>query len=906
MDEDRNELINTEQLIGRAIDAGADLGSNPHQTINKYIEMGLIPKLINDMHPATAVDRLVAIDTMLKKGKTLEEIKEIIRIERKEFLAQGGNLSNLVAIYKKAAFKSLLMLTSLTVLMIFAYGLFTSKSPTTVAADMAKGAAKPVGRTLAAFIRQAKEDDTSTDPLGLTNISKVININEKQEIVIEKNIVGPTTEIIATNVDADKIDGADAGTEAGNVLLLNEAGDIDISGNVVANRFTGSGTGLIGVPAESISGVLANSNLPSNIDASKILGVATNATLDWGSVTSKPIILSSLDGVGNNLGNIDLVAGAGVTITPNNSANTITFGLAGSGVDADLLDSLDSTAFLRSNTSDSFTSGTLTIGLGTTLSVTGSFSCTNCIGDAAVADTITASNYLLLAGGTMAGTINMNTNLITNIGNAATDFTATGGLNIADGLDVAGHVAIGAGASVQTWGLLEISETISAAGARGIRLTETFNPSSSTTVMSIFNNPTFSPTGGLAHQVYGIHNEFTVGGSATIVAAHGIYIATPTIAGSTVGNLYGLYINNQTGATTANYAIYQAGTTGTNVLTASTNFGRNPTGNDTSYGVVIQGALCVDDSTANCPAGPTAGAIYVENSVGAGNVSAFDISEYYPATEPTEKGDIVSAAGNSLVKKSAGAYDPSIIGIVSTDPAFVIDETNITFGKTAGDKFNPFKPYIALAGRVPVKVSGENGPIAPGDPLTSSSIPGVAMKAIRSGPIIGKALAGYEGSGAGKIVAFVSVGWYVAPFQEARSQNQELSAIDTETLSANTINTQILVIGDRKISMNENGKLEIDGDVEIAGDLLVAGKIAATEIELSDKSSGTKTIAAGGKEIEVETDIVKPKSKIFVTFTSDYAPATRYWVTKTKEEGFTVHLDQAVGKNVDFNWIVIN
>ena len=48
---------------------------------------------------------------------------------------------------------------------------------------------------------------------------------------------------------------------------------------------------------------------------------------------------------------------------------------------------------------------------------------------------------------------------------------------------------------------------------------------------------------------------------------------------------------------------------------------------------------------------------------------------------------------------------------------------------------------VALVGRVPVKISLENGTIAVGDPLTSaSSTPGMAMKATRAGKILGYAL----------------------------------------------------------------------------------------------------------------------------------------------------------------------
>lgn len=57
-----------------------------------------------------------------------------------------------------------------------------------------------------------------------------------------------------------------------------------------------------------------------------------------------------------------------------------------------------------------------------------------------------AIQYLPLAGGTMSGAIDMQNNIIENIGNAGTDFTASGGLNLADAVSAprfASTVAIG-------------------------------------------------------------------------------------------------------------------------------------------------------------------------------------------------------------------------------------------------------------------------------------------------------------------------------------------------------------------------------------------------------------------------------------------------------------------------------
>lgn len=53
-----------------------------------------------------------------------------------------------------------------------------------------------------------------------------------------------------------------------------------------------------------------------------------------------------------------------------------------------------------------------------------------------VVDNSTSDLYLLLAGGTMGGAINMSDNIITNIGNSSTDFLANGGLILANSLTV--------------------------------------------------------------------------------------------------------------------------------------------------------------------------------------------------------------------------------------------------------------------------------------------------------------------------------------------------------------------------------------------------------------------------------------------------------------------------------------
>ena len=80
---------------------------------------------------------------------------------------------------------------------------------------------------------------------------------------------------------------------------------------------------------------------------------------------------------------------------------------------------------------------------------------------------------------------------------------------------------------------------------------------------------------------------------------------------------------------------------------------------------------------------------------------------------------------------------------------------------------------LALSGRVPCKVTDENGPIRAGDLLTISSLPGRAMRVTKSGTVIGTALEDWN-AGEGKILVFANLGWYTP------DPSAELGALWTE------------------------------------------------------------------------------------------------------------------------------
>jgi hypothetical protein len=122
--------------------------------------------------------------------------------------------------------------------------------------------------------------------------------------------------------------------------------------------------------------------------------------------------------------------------------------------------------------------------------------------------------------------------------------------------------------------------------------------------------------------------------------------------------------------------------------------------------------------------------------------TAFDIAERIDTMEALEPGDVVEIdperAGQ--FRKVRDAFSTRAAGVVSTKPA-------VTMGN-AGNPNADKRPVLALAGRVPVKVSNEAGAIQIGDLLTASSTRGVAMRCAEKtkcmGAIVGKALSALD------------------------------------------------------------------------------------------------------------------------------------------------------------------
>jgi hypothetical protein len=123
-----------------------------------------------------------------------------------------------------------------------------------------------------------------------------------------------------------------------------------------------------------------------------------------------------------------------------------------------------------------------------------------------------------------------------------------------------------------------------------------------------------------------------------------------------------------------------------------------------------------------------------------------DLAEMYAADSLYSPGTVMIFGGNQEVTTSTVTHDNRVAGVVSTNPAHIMNSG------LQGE----FTVAVALSGRVPVSVIGN---ISAGDRVVTSNRAGVAealdMGRYQPGVIIGKALQNYSGNGVGVIEVVV-------------------------------------------------------------------------------------------------------------------------------------------------------
>ncbi|MDD4611132.1 MAG: hypothetical protein PHU73_04255, partial [Patescibacteria group bacterium] len=279
---------------------------------------------------------------------------------------------------------------------------------------------------------------------------------------------------------------------------------------------------------------------------------------------------------------------------------------------------------------------------------------------------------------------------------------------------------------------------------------------------------------------------------------------------------------------------------------------------DEITGANMAGLVFLIGETAGTPADLFAvdedGDTYTKGGVIAG---AADLAEYfYDASASLTPGELVSVdpTNPNAVVRSAKAGDSALMGIVSTKAGFLGNFS-------AERKDNPNWAVIALAGQVPTKVNAENGPIAVGDAITSSSIAGVGKKASAGDPTVGIAL---------------------------------------EALTEGEGTIQVL------ISRN-NGALAV-AEAENSGELAVGVAENNTEIVLSTTfnrdSAGQAKILQGATEVKITFENEYQFQPV-VNITPLGSHGFDYWVENVNTFGFTIKIDNQQDGQVMFNWMAV-
>lgn len=633
---------------------------------------------------------------------------------------------------------------------------------------------------------------------------------------------------------------------------------------------------------------------------------------------------------------------------------------------------------------------------------------------------------------TLAGTVDANLNILTNIGNSGTDFVAsTGALTLAGILTANGGISIGTQALTGTTGIIDYTNfDVDASG--NIDVGGTITAGSANTVLTLSTGKIDGDALTLAAAADG--GTGTSSGSGLMVRSDGIGLLQgcsdgqvlqwvestdtwdcATVAGGSGTSKFVVKGSNENVAsgttlqsdndltfavsssetwifhfhlrvTNINSATpdWKAGILGASgwtcaytmsVIVGSTVDGRaNGTDCDNAPTAVADASIIADASipflvnlqgsittTSSGSvtlqwAANTSGSLTVMagSYVIAQKVGGSDLAEiYYTHDETIEAGDVVSidSALQAGVKKSQKAYDPQALGIISTRPGLLLGDENSTH--------EGLPTMVALSGRVPVKVTAENGMIEPGDLLTPSSIPGVAMRASKAGSIIGQALTGFSGEGVGQIMVFIKTG-----YANGSGPRQIMEGLESspDTPAPNSLDAGKILLADlvaQQLDLSEEIDLsEIFVDRASVGlevvtprvitDSLVVDKISSVEDYINlvsnlifigrpyfnNDTGGFAVIQAGQKKVQItfETQYLEqPVVSAEITLDEDERlsletdPQTlavilseqeqliqeildsgiRYFVVNKSTSGFWIILNKPAEQDIKFSWVAL-
>ena len=549
-----------------------------------------------------------------------------------------------------------------------------------------------IGTTALTFVQNYSANSISA---GTSNVSVQSNAN----VTISSAGTANVLTISSTGTVVKGTESVTGNITAGNILT---AGIISATGNITGNYFIGNGSQLTGITVSAGAAIInGTSNVTVGASSNTTVGVAgtTVATFANTGIYAPGVVSAT----GNLYGNYILGNGASLTgvITSVANINSGTSNVTVTAANANITVGVGGT----SNVAVFATTGEYVTGvISATGNITGSYIIGNgsqLTGLPAGYSNATAASFLAAFGSntiSTTGTITSGNIVGSNITTAGL-ISATGGITSAatvQGLTVSATANV-IGGNITTAGLM--SSTGNA--IHGNILTAGLISATGTVTSSSFTGAGTGLTGTAASLTVGAATSATTAGTVTAASQPNI-----TSVGSSLTTSGALSSGAHTITGSPLTAIINGGTSGVGNIGASGN----------TFNTVFAKATTAQYA---------------------------DLAEMYVADQDYPPGTVVVFGGSSEITISNKSHDPSVAGIISTDPAYLMNSTQ------AGTHVLP----VALTGRVPCRVVGT---IYKGDRLVASGLyPGVATGLDKDfyqpGCIIGKSLEDYLSTDVGVI-----------------------------------------------------------------------------------------------------------------------------------------------------------
>jgi hypothetical protein len=409
----------------------------------------------------------------------------------------------------------------------------------------------------------------------------------------------------------------------------------------------------------------------------------------------------------------------GITLASSGLGATAVF--AGSATNAQLLDNLDSTDFMRA-TANAETTGTVKVlnNTGLYVGTANVFNVNTTATDANIKSDISGGNLRIQAN--VGGT----TFTVAQALGATGVFAVSNAMTVGTTASVTGNIT---GGNIVTAGLVTATgnvrggNVVSAAAVSGVSIVASGNVDGG----NIQTSGLVSATGNITSAA-NVAGQFFIGNGSQLTGLSLGVSVTKFVNGTTEGNI---------GATNGNINFNVGGVANVVVIDTST-----------VYANVVSVRSIAKTGT-NAVGNIGSSSNYFNQVFATATTALYaDVAERFEADELLEPGTVVELGGIKEITRSKTDLSENVFGVISTRPAY-------TMNGGAGE--DDTHPKVAMTGRVPVKVIGyiKKGDrlVSAGEGLARSALPGEAT----AFNTIGRALVDKQTPEAGTIEAIVTI-----------------------------------------------------------------------------------------------------------------------------------------------------